>query len=81
MHPGFHRGPGDDRQGQLDDQQGPGGPGGPQLGQNDDGQGMGPDGMGPPRDFASLDKNGDGVVSPDEFAAGMPGIPGAPVPQ
>ena len=79
--PGFHR-PGDHRQGQLDDQQGPdgqGGPNGPQLGDNQDGQP--PQGAPPPRDFASLDTNGDGVVSPDEFAAGAPPIPGAPQPQ
>jgi hypothetical protein len=27
------------------------------------------------RDFASLDTNGDGVVSAEEFAAGAPGLP------
>ncbi len=53
------------------------GPGGPQqLGQNDDAQ---PGDAPQPRDFASLDKNGDGVVTPDEFAAGgmqmpLPGV-------
>lgn len=71
--PGFHhRGPGGDRQGQLDDRQGP--PGGPmmQQGENEDGP------QGQPRDFASLDTNGDGVVSPEEFAAGAPALPGMP---
>jgi len=77
MGPGFHhRGPGDQRQGQFDDQQGPGGP---QFGQNDDGQPQDGAGAGPqPRDFASLDKNGDGVISPDEFAAGLPPMPPVP---
>ncbi len=78
--PGFHRfgltgprfhHPGNDRQGQLQDGQGPG----PlqQFGDNDAGQ---------PQDFASLDKNGDGVLSPDEFSAGapVPGVPPAPAP-
>ena len=38
-----------------------------QFGQNDD-NGQPPMGPRGPRDFASLDKNGDGVISPDEFA-------------
>ena len=76
--PGMHRGPGDDRQGQLDDQQGPGGPDGQMMQQGDNQDGPPPAGMGQPRDFASLDTNGDGVVSPDEFAAGAPGMPPIP---
>ena len=73
MGPGFHRN-GPDGKGQLENQQGPGGP---QFGQNDDGQPQ--DGAGPQlRDFASLDKNGDGIISPDEFAAGVPPMPPAP---
>jgi hypothetical protein len=78
--PGFHRGPGgDNRQGQLEDPQGPGTPGGPDgqmMQQGDNQDGLPPEGMGAPRDFASLDKNGDGVVSADEFAAGAPGLSG-----
>ncbi len=74
--PGFHRpGPDGQRQGALPgDQQG-----GPrdQLGQNDAAQ-PGDDATPPqPRNFASLDKNGDGVVTADEFTAGalpMPGV-------
>ena len=79
--PGMHRGgPGGDRQGQLDDQQGPGGPDGQTMQQGDNQDGPPPAGMGQPRDFASLDTNGDGVVSPDEFAAGAPAMPGMPPP-
>jgi hypothetical protein len=73
--PGMHRGPGGDRQGQLDDQQGPGGS---MMQQGDNQDGTPPAGMGQPRDFASLDTNGDGVISPDEFAAGAPDMPGVP---
>lgn len=87
MHRHGPRGPGGDgphgpgRQGQLEqgsDQGQPGGPDGgmmPRLGDNG-----GPDGFpgGAPRDFASLDTNGDGVVSPEEFAAGGPAFPGLP---
>jgi hypothetical protein len=90
--PGWHRnGPDGQRQGALpgDQQPGPNGQIGPdgqpgpdqQLGQNDDM--MMPGDMGPGQQtqtFASLDKNGDGVVTPDEFAAsGLP-IPGFPQP-
>lgn len=76
--PGMHRGgPGGDRQGQLGDQ-GPGNPDGQTLQQGDNQDGPPPVGMGQPRDFASLDTNGDGVVSPDEFAAGAPAMPGMP---
>jgi hypothetical protein len=85
--PGFHhRGPGGYQQGEAQPQdfnQGPdqgfgpqGGPDGmmPQFG--DDQMGP-PDGVpgGAPRDFASLDTNGDGVVSLEEFAAGAPLLP------
>jgi hypothetical protein len=73
--PRFHR-PGDNRQGQLQDDQGPAGPGGPQQQLGDNGQP--PQDAGPQQDFASLDKNGDGVLSPDEFAAGAPMMPGMP---
>jgi hypothetical protein len=88
MGPGFHRGQRGDRHGQMQPQDfnqgpgqgsGPGGPGGmmPRFGQSD---------LGPPegfpgfpglegRDFASLDANGDGVISLDEFAAGGPRLP------
>ena len=75
--PGMHRGPGGDRQGQLNNQQAPGAPDG-QLTQQGDNQDGPPAGRGQPRDFASLDTNGDGVVSPDEFAAGAPDMPGMP---
>ncbi|HVY19322.1 MAG TPA: EF-hand domain-containing protein [Bauldia sp.] len=78
--PGWHRGPGPDgqRQGALPDDQQPG-PGGPQqLGQNDDQQQPGDAAPPKPLDFASLDKNGDGVVTPDEFAAGGVPLPGMP---
>ncbi|HEY5082128.1 MAG TPA: EF-hand domain-containing protein [Bauldia sp.] len=72
---GFHR-PGEMRQGQIGNDQGPAGAGGPQqLGDNDD-QSQGPG----PQNFATLDKNGDGVLSPDEFSAGAPAMPGAPSP-
>lgn len=80
--PGFHRGPRDGRQGQLEMPGMPGAPDGgqmpqmprPQLGEGETGQ---PDGVpgGEPRDFASLDTNGDGVVSAEEFAAGAPRLP------
>jgi hypothetical protein len=76
--PGWHRGPGPDgqRQGALPGDQEPG-PGGPQqLGDN--GGPQPGDEAQPPRDFASLDKNGDGVVTPDEFAAGGMMLPGLP---
>lgn len=79
--PGFgwqHRGgPDGQRQGALPGDQQPGPQ--DQLGQNDDGMQPGDAAPPQPRDFASLDKNGDGVVTPDEFAAGglpMP-FPGA----
>ena len=71
---GQRRGPG---QGQYDDHRGPrdgmmgrmGFNGPNQNGQGP--QGNGPQGQGPQRQsFASLDTNGDGVVSQDEFAAG-----------
>jgi hypothetical protein len=87
--PGFHRpGPDGQRQGALpgDQQPGPDGQIGP------DGQQPAPDQLGDnatmppvpgddaqapqPQNFASLDKNGDGVVTPDEFAAGKLPIPG-----
>ena len=77
--PGIHRGgPGSDRQGQIEGQQGPGAPDGQLTQQGDNQDGPPPAGMGQPRDFASLDVNGDGVVSPDEFAAGAPDMPGMP---
>ena len=77
--PGFHRGgPGGDRQGQIEGQQGPGAPDGQLTQQGHNQDGPPPAGMGQPRDFASLDVNGDGVVSPDEFAAGAPAMPGMP---
>jgi hypothetical protein len=72
--PRFHRG--EMRQGELQNDQGPAGPGGPlQLGDSADRQ-QGPGAQ----DFATLDKNGDGVISPDEFAAGGPQMPRAPLP-
>lgn len=80
--PGFRHGPGDNRQGQIEQGQRPGPQDQmmPQLGDNQDGQP--PQGAGQPRDFASLDTNGDGVVSADEFAAGAPaGLPGMLPPQ
>jgi EF hand len=71
----FHRGGPDGRQGQMD-----GGPGaGPQDRMMQQGYDQGaqpPAAGGPTQDFASLDKNGDGVISPDEFAAGAPAMPG-----
>jgi len=75
--PGFGRGPGmGPRQGMMDDDDRPGmGPGagrGQQLGYNN---GPGPLG---PRDFASLDTNGDGVISQDEFNARVPLGPQGP---
>ena len=57
-------------------------------GQNDQGAGPGPAGFddngpqppaGGPPDFASLDKNGDGVLTPDEFQNGAP-LPQPPAP-
>jgi hypothetical protein len=89
---GWHRGgPGPDgRQGMLpgDQQPGPDGQIGPdgqqppapdQLGQNDQPPVPGDAGPAPrAQDFASLDKNGDGVVTPDEFAAGGLPLPGFP---
>ncbi len=71
MGPRFHR-PGDNRQGLLENDQGPGPQ--QQLGDND----AQPQIAGPQQDFASLDKNGDGVLSPDEFSAAAPAIPGVP---
>jgi len=71
------------QQGQND--QGPGaGPGqfgdnqGPQPADLGDDQGAQPQPAGPHPDFASLDKNGDGVITPDEFQGGMPVPPPAP---
>ena len=72
---GMHHGPDGNRQGQMED--GPDGQMMPRLGDNEGGQPS--QGMGQPRDFASLDTNGDGVVSADEFAAGAPGFPGMPL--
>ena len=72
--PRFHH-RGDERQGQLQDDQGPAGPGGPQQFGDNDGQ---PQDAAPQQSFASLDKNGDGVLSPDEFSAGAPAQPGMP---
>jgi len=76
--PGFHRRPRGDRQGQLE-QQGPGqgpGPGGGMMQQLGEEQGS-PERfpMGEPRNFASLDTNGDGVVSQEEFATGAARLP------
>lgn len=70
---GMRRGGPDGRQGELMPQDGgippmPEGMPMPQLG---DMPIPGPDA---PQDFASLDTNGDGVVSPEEFAAGAPVI-------
>jgi hypothetical protein len=51
--------------------------GGPaQQGMLDNGQQPGADQGVQPQDFASLDKNGDGVITPDEFSQAMPGFPG-----
>jgi hypothetical protein len=71
----FHRGGPDGRQGQLDNGQGPGPQGG--MMQQGDNQPASPpaDGV-QPQNFASLDTNGDGTISPDEFAAGAPAMPG-----
>jgi hypothetical protein len=81
--PGFHRGPRGGQPGQQGQMQ-------PQEFNQGPGQGFGPGGEGMPpmfgegemappdgdfRDFASLDTNGDGVVSAEEFAAGAPGLP------
>jgi len=60
-------------QGQND--QGPAGPGPARFGDNEGAQ---PPVGGPP-DFASLDKNGDGVLTPDEFQNGAP-APQPPAP-
>jgi hypothetical protein len=57
-------------------QQPAGGPPPAQLGDNDP---QGPDGGQP--SFASLDKNGDGVLTPDEFQGAAPLPPPAPAPQ
>jgi len=80
MHPGFDRFGQDGRhphpgwrQGMND--HGPAGPGPRQFGDNDGPQ---PPAGGPP-DFASLDKNGDGVLTPDEFQNGGP-APQPPAP-
>jgi hypothetical protein len=82
FRPGWHRnGPDGQRQGALPGDQQPGGPDGQQFGQNDDGMQPGDDAAPQPRDFASLDKNGDGVVTPDEFAAGGMPVPGVPQPK
>jgi hypothetical protein len=61
------------QQGQRDDDRGPGPA---DLGDNQDGN----DQPGAPPSFASLDKNGDGVITPDEFQSGQP-VPPAPAPQ
>jgi len=55
--------------------------GGPaNQGMLDNGQQPGADQGMQPQDFASLDKNGDGVITPDEFSQAMPGGPVAPGP-
>lgn len=74
----FHRGGPDGQQGQIDDQQLPGGPQGQpmQFGDNQDGTPPPPDSGAQLQDFASLDKNGDGAISADEFASGNAGLPG-----
>lgn len=76
---GFHQGPRGNQQGELAPRapdQGFGPPGGPMMQFGDDQMGA-PDGFPgrASRDFASLDTNGDGVVSQEEFAAGMPQLP------
>lgn len=72
----FHRGGPDGRQGQMmDNGQGPGSQ--DRMMQQGYDQGAQPPAAGSQtQDFASLDKNGDGVISPDEFAAGAPVLPG-----
>jgi hypothetical protein len=74
--PGHRRGPGN-QQGQMQPQ-GQGGPGGmmpmPQFGEAETGGPMGLFG-GEVRDFASLDADGDGTVSIEEFAAAGPRLP------
>ncbi len=71
-----HRPHPDWRQGQND--QGPAGQPGPaNLGDNEGAQPPAPGGH---PDFASLDKNGDGVLTPDEFNA-APAAPQPPAPQ
>jgi hypothetical protein len=90
--PGWHRGgprPDGQRQGALpgDQQPGPDGQMGPdgqppapdQLGQNN-APAPGDEAAPQPQTFASLDKNGDGVVTADEFAAGGFLLPGMPQP-
>lgn len=71
----FHRGGPDGRQGQLDNGQGPG-PQGPMMQQGDNQVAPPPADSAQPQNFASLDTNGDGVISPDEFATGAPVLPG-----
>jgi hypothetical protein len=84
--PRMQQGPGGNQQGGLAPQDfnrgpgqgfGPGGPGPMMFGDDQIGPPDGPDGpmMGASRDFASLDTNGDGVVSEEEFAAGAPQLP------
>ncbi len=73
MGPRFHR-PGDPRQGELQNDRSPGGPR-QQLGDNDAAQ---PQADGAQQNFAALDKNGDGVLSPDEYAAGAAAASPAP---
>lgn len=80
--PRFHRGPRDGRggpdgrQGQLEmpgapDGQMPGMTPQPQMGQDTRAPADGPQ----PQAFASLDANGDGVITADEFANGAPRLP------
>ena len=60
---------------------GPDGQGGPlHQGMLDDGQQPGVEQGGQPQNFASLDKNGDGVITPDEFSAGAPNLLGGQPP-
>jgi hypothetical protein len=73
--PRFMHGPRGDRQDGMNWDRGHGhGPRhmGPRFGQNTDAM---PAPAGAPRDFASLDRNGDGVLSLDEFSAGAPPAP------
>jgi len=71
--PGFHQRWQEWRQHQTDNGPGPQGPNARQLGDN---QGNPP----VPQNFAALDTNHDGVLTPDEFAAALPGGPGGPGP-
>lgn len=86
--PRHRQGPGSNQQGEMqpqDFEQGPGhgfGPGGmggmmemPQFGE---GQGVPGDLLGGPQDLASLDLNGDGAISLEEFVAAAPRLPTAP---